>query len=150
MRYFFSAAAFLLLVSVAACDGNIEDDWGPPAGYATIQGVVTDSSGAPLTDAVVFRSFCLSKEQDLFPSTDSIALSSSRTFTDDEGQYEMSELLPPVGAFPEYKGETLRLECDMVVGEHLDAARGKASGTVTFYSEEEQKRASTIDITIDE
>ena len=38
----------------------------------------------------------------------------------------------------------------MVVGEHLGAVRGKTRGTVTFYRKEEQKQASTIDITVGE
>lgn len=150
MRYVLSTAAFLLLAGVMGCDNSIEDDWGPPAGYATVQGVVEDSSGAVLTDVVVFRSLCLSKEQDLFPSTDSVGLSSPKAITDDEGRYKMDEALPPVGVFPEYEGDTLRLECEMVVGEHLGAVRGKTWGTVTFYRKQGQKQASTIDIAVGE
>ena len=150
MRFVLSAAAFLLLVGATACDNVIEDDWGPPAGYATIQGSVEDSSGEALADVTVFRSFCLLEEQDLRPSTDSIGLSYTKAITDDEGRYKMTEALPPVGVFPDYEGDTLRLECGMVVGEHLGAVRGKTRGTVTFYRKEEQKQASTIDITVGE
>lgn len=154
MRYPLFVAA-LLLSGVAACDlGNVEDDWRPPAGYATIEGVVSDTSGTPLPDVMVLSNLCVFSEQSFIEQSfllgDSLSLSPSRTWTNDKGHFDLNQSLPPVGAFPAYEGEMLEAECALFVGKDVETLLGRATGTVIFHRDKEQRRASTIDVTVEE
>jgi hypothetical protein len=96
-----SCVGFLLIA--AACDiGVIRDDWGPPAGYAAVEGTVTrQGTGARVTAAEVWIARC-----------DGLIGHLGSGHTDERGVYRVTGSLPPVGAMPGVSLDTLRVRCE--------------------------------------
>jgi len=133
------------LVLFAGCDKDsqiITDNYGPPAGYATIAGEVEDAKGNAISDIPVFLHYCLRNKA----TNDTLRFSIKKMRTNDEGFYKISESLPPVGAFEPYEGELLTLKCEMIVGSSKDNAKGQKQGAVTFYKQKDQQKSSIIDL----
>jgi hypothetical protein len=92
-----------LLLGVAACDRGytIVDNWGPPAGYAVVAGVVTTAAGTPAADVEVVLTRCAS------PLGGYLGQAS----TDAAGRYRLEGALPPRGALPTVAVDTLAVRC---------------------------------------
>ena len=95
----------LLLGGVAACDRGytIVDNWGPPAGYAVVAGVVTTAAGTPAADVEVVLTRCASPLGGYL----------GRASTDAAGRYRLEGALPPRGAFPAVAVDTLAVRCQV-------------------------------------
>jgi hypothetical protein len=112
MRVLLAVPCICLSLVAAACDpGIIRDDWGPPAGYAAVEGTVTRlDTGAPLASAEVWIARC-----------DELIGYLGSTHTDERGTYHVTGSLPPVGAMGGVSLDTLRVRCEAGV------SRGTAS-----------------------
>ena len=98
----------LLLIGATACrDGTIFDDWGPPAGYGAVAGVIRDSSGTSAPNILVAVSICESP----------IAGFLGEAASDGQGRYRIDGRLAPVGLVPSsFNADTLRVKCELFVG----------------------------------
>ena len=93
-------------LALVACDQVVVDDWGPPAGYASIDGRVTRASGAPVASAEVAFARC---DAPLGGFLGAAA-------TGSDGGYHLEGALPPRGAFPSsMNADTLRVRCRVIV-----------------------------------
>jgi hypothetical protein len=101
-----ASVAVLAVPAITACNSEviIEDDWGPPAGYARLTGKVTNSAGVPIVAAEVLVTRCSSPIGGL--------LGAAQTATD--GGYHLTGALPPIGAFPA-QADTVRARCSVFV-----------------------------------
>ena len=102
-------ALTVVTVSTGCKDGDIVDDWGPPAGFTTVQGVVRDTIGRPVAGARVAIAVC---DNSLL----GIAVESA---SNQEGRYRIMGALPPVGALPRVDLDTVRVQCHLFAGPRI-------------------------------
>ncbi len=129
--------AVVVAVLVAACGGSgiIEDDWGPPAGYALLTGAVRHVDGSPMGGAEVWYARCES------PIGGVLAADT----TDAAGRYSVVAALPPTGVLPAGVADTLRLRCDVFVGR---GAAAVDSVRVRFGPTRAAAPATALDLTV--
>ena len=97
----------LVLAHLACRDGYvIIDNWGPPAGYAAVQGTIRDVSGTPAPNTWVSITRC----------NDPIGGFFGKSIADEQGSYRVDGSLPPVGVLPRSALDTLRVHCDIFLG----------------------------------
>lgn len=86
------------------CDGfgtDIDDGYGPPAGYAVVAGTVRMANGMPVANAEVGIGGCAS----------SVGGFHASDVTDGAGYFRAVGTLPPVGVLPLGIADTLRVHC---------------------------------------
>jgi len=86
--------------------------WGPPAGYAAVQGTIRLGSGVPGPNTRVNITRC----------TDPIGGFFGEDVSDQQGGYRVHGSLPPVGVIPRSTVDSLLVRCDVCVGEPGAAA----------------------------
>ena len=94
----------LLAAALSACDddGIIREDWGPPAGYAAVEGTVTlVGAGIPGAGLELLFTRCASP----------IGGYLGRTVADAQGRYRLDGALPPSRLLPNLVVDTLRVRC---------------------------------------
>ena len=90
----------------SGCRNDVVDDWGPPAGFGAVAGVIRDSSATPKPNILVAVSSC---EE---PLGGFLGEASS----DQEGRYRVDGSLAPIGLLPSLNADTVRLHCVLFVG----------------------------------
>jgi len=110
-------------IGASACrSGTIIDDWGPPAGFGAVAGVVRDASGTPKPNTLVNITLCESP----------IGGFLGEALTNAQGRYRVDGHLPPVGAVGSLNADTVRITCKWFVGPH-GAALASDTVTVPFW-----------------
>ena len=103
----FSLIVAPAVVQLACRDGYIIiENWGPPAGYAAVQGTIRDASGTPAPNTWVSITRC----------SDPIGGFFGQSIADQQGSYRVDGSLPPVGVLPRSTLDTLRVHCDILLG----------------------------------
>ena len=123
-----------------ACRGTdiIIDNWGPPAGYGAVAGVIRDASGAPKPNILVAVSICESPIVGFLGEAPS----------DGQGRYRVDGRLPPVGVTPaSFNADTLRVKCDLLVGPR-GAALVRDTVTVPFSRSLNSVQPAQRDVTL--
>ncbi len=98
--------ALLALGVATGCGRDIIDDWGPPAGYGAVAGVIRDSSGMPKPNILVAVSIC----------GDPLGGFLGEATADQAGHYRVDGHLPPIGVAGSLNADTLRVRCELFVG----------------------------------
>ena len=130
--------ALLLLATLGCADPLvIVDDWGPPAGYAAVEGVVRDTTGAIKSGASVRVTLC----------TDPIGGFLGQVTSAQDGSYRVSGMLPPVGVMPQLSLDTLHVACSIGAGVENATIPQMDSITVRFYATPEEVVPLTRDLT---
>src|SRR6266550_6761502 len=103
----FSLIVAPAVVQLACRDGYIIiENWGPPAGYAAVQGAIRDASGTPAPNTAVSITRC----------SDPIGGFFGKSIADQQGSYRVDGSLPPVGVLPQSMLDTLHVHCDILLG----------------------------------
>jgi hypothetical protein len=97
------AASWLAILGACGPD-IIVDDWGAPAGFGALQGIIRQASNLPASGTRVGVAMC------------NPPLGSGEGISDGQGRYRVEVSLPPAGLFPPEAVDTLRLYCTVFVG----------------------------------
>ena len=125
----------LAVSAICACrSGDIIDDWGPPAGYAVVSGILRTAAGVPISDANVSITRCDSPIGGYLGSDS----------TDATGFYEVKGQLPPVGLL-RVSTDTLRIQCFAFV--NYDGV-ARDSLQVQFSAEARAPAHQTLNLTL--
>jgi hypothetical protein len=101
-----SLILFAVVLQLACREGyRIVDDFGPPAGYAAVQGTIRYGSGVPTPNTRVTFTRCANP----------IGGSFGEDISDHQGGYRVDGSLPP-DVLPRATLDTLRVRCDVFVG----------------------------------
>src|SRR5258705_2466260 len=98
----------LSLMVATGCRHDIIDNWGPPAGFGAVTGVVRDASGTPKPNTLVNITLCESP----------IGGFLGEAMTNAQRQYRVDGHLPPGGAGGSLNAQTVRITCTWFVGPH--------------------------------
>jgi hypothetical protein len=108
----FSLIVAAAVVPLACREGYIIiDHWGPPAGYAAVEGTIRFASGAPAPNTRVNITRCTSPIGGFF----------GEDVSDQEGGYRVNGRLSP-SPLPRSTLDSLLVRCDVLVGERGAAA----------------------------
>jgi len=95
------AALAAMLAACSEGSGIIEDDWGPPAGYAVLAGTLQRATGGPAAGVKVSFTRCGSPINGYLASTTS----------DAAGIFRVGAQLPPIGFLPRLAVDSVQLHC---------------------------------------
>jgi len=95
------AALAAMLAACSEGSGIIEDDWGPPAGYAVLAGTLERATGGPAAGVEVSFTRCGSPINGYLASTTS----------DAAGIFRVGAQLPPIGFLPRLAVDSVQLHC---------------------------------------
>lgn len=120
-RRLFAAASMMLATTLAACADEriIVDDWGPPVGYARLNGTVQQADGAPAANVGVTFTRC-------GPPIGGFLTAATTTAA---GTFEATAHLPPIVAVSRFVVDTLQLRCAVLLDR---ASIARDSVTVRF------------------
>jgi hypothetical protein len=96
----------LLVSGIACAEHPIDDNWGPPAGYAEVTGRVTWDD-VPVPNVGVMVTECGHPVDGFLGGA----------LTDENGQYTIRGILPPVGFVGDI-GDTAHTDCFIYVDRH--------------------------------
>lgn len=107
-RWIVSGVALVATCSVTGCENGVEvDDFGPPSGYARVEGQVLRTDGGAGPEGMnVFLTRCG------FP----VGGLAGRSKTSALGRFSVTGELPPIDFFP-VDMDSLLVECELIAGE---------------------------------